>query len=116
MKFTIIFEDKYFKPTKSRLYRALDESECEVEKLTNQNAALKADKELLTSANVENSSQGQVAKKVVELGKKIRALSTELESEKTKSRNAEKNLRVLTNHNEQLKAKLKQSNQEASGF
>ena len=68
---------------------------------------------MLVSQNVEGASQGQVAKKVVELGKKIRALSTELEAEKTKSRNAEKNVRILTNQNDQLKAKLKQSNQEA---
>jgi len=100
----------------SRLYRALDESESEVEKLTNQNVALKADRELLVSQNVEGASQGQVAKKVVELGKKIRALSTELEAEKTKSRNAEKNVRILTNQNDQLKAKLKQSNQEIKNF
>ena len=73
---------------------------------------MKADRELLVSQNVEGASQGQVAKKVVELGKKIRALSTELEAEKTKSRNAEKKVRILTNQNDQLKAKLKQSNQE----
>ena len=55
------------------------------------------------------------AKKIIELGKKTRSITTELESEKTKNRQLEKEKRTLENKNSQLASKLAQANIEASG-
>ena len=67
------------------------------------------------SASNGAANTGHAAKKIIELGKKTRSITTELESEKTKTRQLEKEKRILENKNSQLASKLAQANIEASG-
>ena len=67
------------------------------------------------SASNGASNTGHAAKKIIELGKKTRSITTELESEKTKTRQLEKEKRILENKNSQLASKLAQANIESSG-
>ena len=70
---------------------------------------------LSESASNGAANTGHAAKKIIELGKKTRSITTELESEKTKTRQLEKEKRILENKNSQLASKLAQANIEASG-
>ena len=70
---------------------------------------------LFESASNGAANTGHAAKKIIELGKKTRSITTELESEKTKTRQLEKEKRILENKNSQLASKLAQANIEASG-
>lgn len=98
----------------SRLYRALEESESKTKQIQKTNEKLKTDLEIYSASNGA-ANTGHAAKKIIELGKKTRSITTELESEKTKTRQLEKEKRILENKNSQLASKLAQANIEASG-
>ena len=85
----------------------------ENKKLQSENETLRQDREILFTSSMGDAvgpaASGVAAKKIIELGKKVRQMNTEIESEKTKARNLEKKLRETKNQNEQLKARLKKA-------
>merc|ERR1711990_1290740 len=100
----------------SRLYRALEEKDLRLKQTAKQNEKLKSDLEIYSSASGSGQigNQGHAAKKIIELGKKTRSITTELESEKTKVRGLEKDKRDLDKKVSQLASKLAAANIEAS--
>ena len=98
----------------SRLYRALEESETKSKQLQKSNEKLKSDVEIYSASNGATNT-GHAAKKIIELGKKTRSITTELETERTRARQLEKEKRGLENKVSQLASKLAQANIEASG-
>ena len=115
----------------SRLYRALEESDHDIRKYKGsishfqfsnwlfcsaENKSLREDKQLYASSAkaADSGDTGQSAKKIIELSKKVRNVTAEMESAKTKVRNVEKENRELKAKNELLVAKLKQSNMDSN--
>ena len=83
----------------SRLYRALEEKDHRLKQTVKQNEKLKSDVDIYSSATSPgHMGGGHAAKKIIELGKKTRSITTELESEKTKVRSLEKDKRDLGNY------------------
>jgi cell division septum initiation protein DivIVA len=114
----------------SRLYRALEESDHDIRKyrgteslfldfsvsLLAENKSLREDKLLYASSAkaADSGDAGQTAKKIIELSKKVRNVTAEMESAKTKVRNTEKENRELKAKNELLAAKMKQNNMDSN--
>jgi len=76
-----------------------------------ENKSLREDKQLYASSAkaADSGDAGQTAKKIIELSKKVRNVTAEMESAKTKVRNTEKENRELKAKNELLAAKMKQN-------
>jgi len=94
----------------ARLYRALEEKEGDCHKLKKQNEKFKANAEITADSQVQG---GAAAKKIIELGKKTRALTTELETERTKGKQFEREKKELEKKISHLASQIAAHNIEA---
>ena len=97
----------------ARLYRALEDKEADFNKLKRLNEKLKANAAI--NADSQVSGPGAAAKKIIELGKKTRQLTTELEAEKTKSKQGEREKKELEKKISHLASQIAASNIEQKG-